>query len=318
MISEEILHEYVEISRLFGACHHRVQGAGGNLSIKEGDEIILKTSGTLLAEATSTSGYGICRISELLQRLYEENEEVTSCVYRGDFGKPPSLECFLHLLPYRTILHLHPTAFLRYLCSKDAHKFVQEQFPGTLFVPYKKPGIHLAKEICKSYQREPVLFLENHGIILCTNEKKSLEPLIQLYTELLLKIEHPYSNIQDEYTCIKKLGDSSILKPCSSIPRDTIPYAFPALTPDQMLFLKEAPYVLYESTTDIQNHTVFLHKQFVYVRGKTLQQCHAIEEILLSYLSILHATKDSYKCLTIEETSELLHCKKEKYRLSIK
>lgn len=137
---ESAVQEYLAIARLFGACVHRVQGAGGNLSIKYDNKILLKTSGTCLAEASKQSGYVVCQIDSLKQKLERTNEDVLSCVQYGDIGKPPSLECFLHLLPYRVILHFHPTAFLPLLCSKDARQECQKLFPSALFVPYQKPG----------------------------------------------------------------------------------------------------------------------------------------------------------------------------------
>lgn len=319
---ESAVQEYLAIARLFGACVHRVQGAGGNLSIKYDTKILLKTSGTCLAEASKQSGYVVCPIDSLKRKLETNNEDVLSCVQYGDVGKPPSLECFLHLLPYRVILHFHPTAFLSSLCRKDAREQFKKLFPSTLFVPYKKPGISLAKSIFETYKGEDILFLENHGVILCTNELDAKADLSAKYKSLVRDLPLSYSDVECEAIYKKNFPSEYILKPCYSISRENLPCFFPALTPDQYLFLKEAPYNLEQDPRPTLqtafNHSVYRDKSFVYVLGKTMQQCRAIEEILLSFLEFYDSDVQSEKVLTHEEKEELTSCSKEVYRLSLK
>ena len=38
----DILSEYLHLSKLFGACIDYVQATGGNISVKDGDRIIIK------------------------------------------------------------------------------------------------------------------------------------------------------------------------------------------------------------------------------------------------------------------------------------
>jgi len=319
---ESAVHEYLSIARLFGACVHRVQGAGGNLSIKYENKILLKTSGTCLSEATERSGYVVCSVDLLKEKLESNNEDVLSCIRYGDVGKPPSLECFLHLLPYRVILHFHPTAVLSYLCRKDAQQECKKMFPSALFIPYKKPGIALAKSIFENYKGEDVLLLENHGLILCTNEEAALSDLCTKYKRLVKDLPLSYSDVEFEAIYKKNLPSEYILKPCYSISRDSLPCCFPALTPDQYLFLKEKPHNLEQDPSPtletMLSHSIYRDKLFVYVLGKTPQQCRAVEEIVVSFLEFYNSNLHNEKLLSHEEKNELTSCSKEVYRLSLK
>lgn len=321
MIDDSIIKEYTELCRLFSSCLHRVQGPGGNISIKEGDEIIIKTSGVCLADTTESCGYVICNLSSLQEKYNTGDEDVVSCVVRGDAKKPPSLESFFHLLPFKLVVHIHPTALLSYLCSKDAETIIKETFPEALFVPYKKPGVSLAKTIFELFDGQTIFFLENHGLILCSNE--SVDDICQLYATIESRIKYPYSRIQTERKYKNYLPEGFMLKPCYTISPLHIPSSFPALTPDQSLFLKEKPFFLdtlekESSPIDVSLYSILVDAKFVYCIGRTTAQCRWIEEILVSYLAILDTVKDSYSLLPLESQQELLHCTKEKYRMNLK
>jgi ribulose-5-phosphate 4-epimerase/fuculose-1-phosphate aldolase len=321
MIENSTIKDYIELCHLFSSCLHRVQGPGGNISIKKGDEIIIKTSGVSLSDTSESYGYVVCDLPSLQEKYNSGNEDVLSCVVRGDSNKPPSLESFFHLLPFKIVVHIHPTTLLSYLCHKDAEKIIKERFPTAVFVPYTKPGVPLAKRIFELFRGETVFFLENHGIIVCSNE--SVDDICQLYSTIEDKLTYPYSKIQTERNYKKYLPEGFILKPCYSISPIDIPSSFPALTPDQSLFLKEKPFFLptldKESTIlDTTSYSILVDSNFVYCIGKSATQCRWIEEILVSYLAILNIVKDSYSLLALESQQELLHCEKEKYRMNLK
>jgi len=314
MIQDSIVNDYVLLAKLFGSCIHRVQGPGGNISIKENKEMIIKTSGTCLNQTTISSGYVVCNINSLKEKLDTQDENVLSCVERGDLNKPPSLECFFHLLPSRIIVHIHPTCLLSILCSKEAKTKLTIIFPNSLVVPYQKPGITLGKTILDAYNNESFIFLENHGVILCAD---TIESIIEMYGVIESRLNSHYSRIEQEYSYIKKWKLDGILKPSYIVKPSQIPTTFPALTPDQYLFLKKSPFIINQTTDsfDASKYSIIVDKTFVYIIGKTIQQCQYIEEILLSFLEFY---KVSENILSQENLFEITGCPKEIYRLSLK
>ena len=81
-----LIQQYVDICILFSNCIHRVQAGGGNISLKEGNKIIIKSSGTALSSTTPTNGYAVCNLAKLHAKFKEENESLENDleVYNDD------------------------------------------------------------------------------------------------------------------------------------------------------------------------------------------------------------------------------------------
>lgn len=150
-----------------------VQGAGGNVSWKDGDTLWIKGSGTWLANAKVANIF----VPVDLKRL-------TSSLSQGDFSATPeliatsilrpSIETILHaLMPQKLVIHLHAINPLTFLVLQDAKNEI-EKISGALpwksaFIEYYKPGAELALAICNVMKVQNgirVLFLKNHGIVI--------------------------------------------------------------------------------------------------------------------------------------------------------
>jgi rhamnose utilization protein RhaD (predicted bifunctional aldolase and dehydrogenase)/NAD(P)-dependent dehydrogenase (short-subunit alcohol dehydrogenase family) len=154
-IGADPIDQLVHLSHLIGQDPRLVQPGGGNTSIKEGDTLLVKGSGTDL----STIGReGFTRLS--LSRLAALREAdsmsdaemmrfMASCMV-GE-GPAPSVETPLHaLLPYRVIAHTHDVATMSLTNIRDAEaeRLVGELFGGTIvYVPYVRPGFPLAQAV---------------------------------------------------------------------------------------------------------------------------------------------------------------------------
>ena len=326
-MDSHLIQQYVDACVLFSNCIHRVQAGGGNISLKEGDKIIIKSSGTALSSTTLTSGYVVCNLGKLHAKFKDENESLEDCVL-GGAGRP-SLETFFHLLPSKIIVHLHPTFFLGPLCSKDAGAiFTNEDFPSSIFIKYNKPGLLLAKDICKAYKGESLIFLQNHGIILCG---ETLDEIAIAYSKTITRLEtligkrHVYSDILIELNLlksIKKVSEGYFIKPFYfCLPKQIIPY-----TPDISLFLKRRALVI-DSIENIEKQLldymqsemtlpalVYCNTSISYCIGKTQQQCAFIYEIVQSFLEI---DAGEFNVIEDKEINKLIECPKEIYRLTL-
>ena len=305
----EFLDEYVFLCRTLGALVDWVQGAGGNISIKNDSSIIIKQSGALLAATTTTNGWVVCDLAKIRTAFESINENLEDAVIQGT---KPSIETFLHLLPTRIVVHLHPMNLMHLLCKNSD----LEQ------VPYIKPGLNLAKALFSVYtSSKRSYFLQNHGIVVTGNS------IDEIFDELkILQSMIPTSHHQSDLSLIQRLAprlQTHLLRPVFSIPPTGFCETFIPFTPDIVVFLQRAPLFL-EIGVDpcaLLEDYVKIHYQLpsvvwtpsmVYTIGNSIAKCVAIEEILLMYQQI---PRDA-GFLTESHVDELITWNKEKDRKS--
>ena len=144
----------------------------GNVSIRDGDTMLIKASGSTLETMT--------------------DEDLVRCNLDGDAlddeKKKPSMEVSFHAWILKSfpeikcVCHTHPTNTNKILCSGDIIDFASKRlFPDQVVrngikscvVPYATPGISLREEIKKSVLEfivdngffPKLILLKNHGII---------------------------------------------------------------------------------------------------------------------------------------------------------
>jgi len=174
----DIVSEYIHLSKLFGGCIDYVQATGGNISVKEGDSIVIKKSGFAMSETTLDKGYIICSLEKLQTVFNSDNDDVGSSILSGDLPGRPSMEVFFHMLPCKYVIHIHPTAFMKYLCSPNFGR-LRSIFKDELFIPHLQPGRPVAEAIFKEYSSQQIIFLANHGVIFLGDSLESLLKTIQ-------------------------------------------------------------------------------------------------------------------------------------------
>ena len=312
--------ELIFLCNLFGSCSKRSQGAGGNISVKDNNNLYIKASGVRLTSVKKGYGYVICDLSGVLKQFHDNCETLESTVL---FGAPqkPSMETFMHLLGFQYIVHFHPSYICKFLCSKEAPGiFTKQNFPNSLFIHYVKPGFELAKTILPNWNGETVLFLENHGIVILGDR---IESLVEKYSRIVKKTEE-LTNIQDiassieiEYFLTKHF--QCVVKPIYSI--NKLPTKFSAITPDHFLFLQTSLFInsneLDEDIclwkTKYNTFPTFLQvNSHIYTLGKSWEECQNREEYLLSYIEI---SGPSTTTISFSEQNKLLECPKEQFRL---
>ena len=197
-MDKQSLTELVEISCAVGSREDYVQAGGGNTSVKSSDgrSMAIKASGTALTAMSESAGWVEVDVAAVLS-IFEKKELATletdarearvlkhfsSAIVGG--GGRPSVETALHAMLGRFVIHTHPVAANALNCGPGL-KALQEltpkgEFPP-LWVPYTDPGWRLAatiKSAAEAYEREHgkppvVLFMENHGLLVCASEAKA-------------------------------------------------------------------------------------------------------------------------------------------------
>ncbi|MBI2172887.1 MAG: class II aldolase, partial [Candidatus Aenigmarchaeota archaeon] len=165
----------VKTSRSVGSKPEFVQGTGGNLSVKLGENMMIKSSGVRMDAVTEGSGWSVVnhgKIAGIYGGGFDEtgaDSVVASSVAKG--GRP-SIETGFHSFLGKYIVHLHPVHLNAVLCCKNSAGMLSEIFREEefLWIPYVKVGHHLAAEIKKRRCDEGIIFLENHGIIASSDD----------------------------------------------------------------------------------------------------------------------------------------------------
>jgi rhamnose utilization protein RhaD (predicted bifunctional aldolase and dehydrogenase)/NAD(P)-dependent dehydrogenase (short-subunit alcohol dehydrogenase family) len=173
------LDQLVYLSNLVGQETGLVQPGGGNTSIKLGDALLVKGSGTDL-RTIGRAGFtrlSLPALAPLRTAAAMSDADMmrfmASCTLQPDGGGPaPSVETPLHaLLPHRVIAHTHDVATMSLTNVSDAtaERLVEELFEGeVLYVPYVRPGFPLAKTVSGMVDRIPRaafgLALAHHGL----------------------------------------------------------------------------------------------------------------------------------------------------------
>jgi ribulose-5-phosphate 4-epimerase/fuculose-1-phosphate aldolase len=329
ILTEQDRREYVDLCVFLGSFKELIQGSGGNISVKSESELMIKSSGRVLAQTTATTGYVVCDKAALHICKEANQENVKHTVLEdsgGDKESSPSMEVFFHLLPSKWVVHLHPVQLLAHLCQTDWRTPFEGLDPPALFVPYKTPGLEVSTVILNLYAGQRILLLQNHGIILCGDTIQEILTLLDVF----------YAKTHDSFLDLFRFqaymrgitGQQLILKPCEHI-RSMYERFFMPMTPDISLFLKQYP--LAQETNEpleglfdkyIKLHStppsVIRTMHAIYVVGKSYAQCVNIEEILESYLTILQKSNpNTVHFFTGTALTKLQTSEKEMVRMNI-
>lgn len=167
-----------------------VQGAGGNVSWKEGDTLWIKASGTWLADASHRDIFVPVDLPHLRQELAAGRHESKPRV-KGDHALRPSIETVLHaLMPHTVVVHMHAIEVLAHLVREDfteslRRTHLQEAFACAV-VDYHKPGVALARAVQAALAQTPsarVVFMRNHGVVVGGDDVADVERLVNCLVE---------------------------------------------------------------------------------------------------------------------------------------
>src|SRR5206468_12582782 len=171
------LAQLVYLSNLIGREPRLVQPGGGNTSIKVGDSLLVKGSGT---DLRTIGGEGFTRLSlsalpalRTAERMLDVDMMRFMARAMLTDGPAPSVETPLHsLLPHRVIAHTHDVATMSLTNVSDgmAERLVADLFQGeVVYVPYARPGFPLARMVNGMVNgisaRAIGLALAHHGLV---------------------------------------------------------------------------------------------------------------------------------------------------------
>jgi rhamnose utilization protein RhaD (predicted bifunctional aldolase and dehydrogenase) len=171
----------------------RVQGPGGNTSIKAGDVMWIKASGTELADAVEKPIFvAVDRNAAKAQAGGAGDGSCKDTVLDPDNTLRPSIETTFHAaLDWAVVAHTHSIAALTHAVSPEGRIALDAKLKGLPFVrvPYAKPGLPLTQQIMARVTAETqIIILENHGLICCAD---SVAATAQIMDEVEARLAMP-------------------------------------------------------------------------------------------------------------------------------
>ena len=161
-----------------------VQGAGGNISWKEGEILWIKKTGKWLGQARKKDIFIPVDLSHLRMEIDKGNFKVSPRTLKTGNHRP-SIETLMHVLINRKIVvHLHAVEILAWLVRKKSNiKSIMGDELSYVVVDYHKPGPDLAKAIFKKIRNKKdinIIFMKNHGIVIGGNDIVDIETKIYM------------------------------------------------------------------------------------------------------------------------------------------
>ena len=150
---------FVELSQYIGADPLLVQGAGGNTSIKPGDnEMWIKASGTELAQALDRDIFVAVDRAKALHEIDHGPGDCKGTLIDPACGLRPSIETTFHaLLDATYVFHFHSVGVICHAIAAQGKAMLQEKLQGLnwAWVPYRKPGVPLTRAIRDAIANQP-------------------------------------------------------------------------------------------------------------------------------------------------------------------
>jgi rhamnose utilization protein RhaD (predicted bifunctional aldolase and dehydrogenase) len=224
----------VKISKYAGESLAYIQGGGGNTSVKiSSSEMLVKSSGVNLKDLTKNSGY--CKVDhKKINNFINSSQKNTSFEKAIEESKidgngRPSMETGFHSQLGNYVLHSHPVYINTFLCSTESQIKLKALIPEAHWIKYATPGEAVTYELKKvidkkkldPYKDDLVFLLENHGVIISTNNHLDIT---KIHEDINNRIRKAYS--------FKKFEPFKIL--------DNV-YDLPTLFPDQIVYINKDP-----------------------------------------------------------------------------
>lgn len=315
-----------------------VQGAGGNISWKDGDTLWVKASGTWIADAAEKNIFVPVDLLHIQAAIGRQDFDVNPKVL-GRSALRPSIETLLHaLMPHRVVLHLHSVVILSILVRKNCDEMLRSFVSQTISwaaVDYQKPGNALARAISNALALQEtidVIFLKNHGVVIGGESVVDIHRILTLLNDMLYQpsVSHcPTSKSGNQSQ--HHHGASYSLLPDSEMQALALNPGFFnrlesdwALYPDHVVFLG-AEAQIYADWSEFHEKTQFMDQQpeLLFVRDSGVYISSSFnktkQDQLRCYYDTLSLLPSDTKLqvLSDEDISELLNWDAEQYRMSL-
>ncbi|WP_426440686.1 class II aldolase/adducin family protein [Bradyrhizobium genosp. P] len=259
MQQPQVLTELRRMSARVGGNILLVQGAGGNSSVKDGDVLWVKASGTWLSDAEDKDIFVPVALAAARAALAAGDERAPLAPGARTTLRA-SIETALHaLMPHPVVLHVHSVNTIAWAVRTDAGEEFAARLQGLSWcrLGYHHPGLPLAQAVSKAIAQGnvDVLILGNHGLVVGAATCAEAEALVaDVETRLALTPRDAAIADQDILRLVCAGTDYRLPSDPLSHQTATDPYSFSIATrgslyPDHVVFLGPAMPVLTENAS---------------------------------------------------------------------
>ena len=329
-----------EFCAQIGADPLLVQGAGGNVSWKDGGTLWVKASGTWLAEAESKEIFVPVSLS-MLKNAMDHGDYAFSPYSLDVLTLRPSIETMLHaLMPQKFVVHLHMVNPVAWLVRSENDAEIAAALGNDcswLLVDYHKPGAELAKAVHSqvlSNSSVQLFLLKSHGVLVGADSIEEVEKLLDKLSKNLNITPRLIDAVaMQELENLQKLLKGSGYELCRDeylnrlICDSTLYQRLKdswAICPDHVVFLG-AIAVCVDDPRELPEYlkTLDFETPFIFLKGHGVLQMLGVTAAklaqLMFYFDVALRQPIGYRmaCLKPDEISSLLNWDAEKYRQSI-
>lgn len=346
-MNDMVLKELEYISTAVGVPVDYTQGGGGNTSAKLDDELMaVKASGFKLKQINPREGYVVVNFKKIkefyegvdlnLDKDYEKEstEFVKQNIVEMEGIKTlrPSVEAGFHSILKKYVIHTHPVYANILCCTQNGREKVAEIFAGkdyaTAWIPYINPGFCLTLRINEEIRKciegcgkfPQVIFMENHGLIVTSDDSKKC---VELHREVNDTIKN-YLGIKEEFPAIElfSIDDNTFVSKTdylinyfkgSSITAELFDEI--VLYPDQLVYLN-GNVAVNSMSKKLNINTVT--GEIIYKTN--FSEAQTIEETLLAYIYVIDGIKKKelpLKTMSEKEIDFIRNWESEAYRKSL-
>lgn len=335
------------ISKKVGIPVDYTQGGGGNTSVKlDGQYMAVKASGCKLKHITPKEGYVILDYKEV-KNYYDhvdlgadiDFEKESADITRGSVQPVswlkvlrPSVEAGFHSVLKKYVIHTHSVYANILTCIENGQELVGKVFSGkdyeTVWIPYINPGFCLTLKIREAINEciertgkaPEVFFMENHGLIVTTDDSAKTVKLHSEVNEIIKKylaITEAFPSFElfnvDEKTVISKTGyirdfiKSGKLKPGF--------FEEIVLYPDQFVYLNGA--VAFNS---LENKLNIITETGEVIYKTSTEEAQTMEETLLACVYVVNEINERklpLKTMAQKDIDFIRNWESEAYRKSL-
>jgi rhamnose utilization protein RhaD (predicted bifunctional aldolase and dehydrogenase) len=324
------------LSARIGNDPHLTQAAGGNTSLKVGDTLWIKASGTWLKDAIAEDIMVPVAMSPLLRAIESRDPTAdTPQAFAIEALNPrklrPSIETTVHaLMPQRVVLHVHCVDTIALAVRADCEAQIATLLSGLqwAFIPYLRPGLPLAQAIAERLRPGvDVLILGNHGLVVAADTVAEAELLLNRVTTLLARPARAAS--EPDIGALRELAGESGY----SVPADIEAHAVAidpescrmaaagSLYPDHVIFLGQGSVVAQPGENVARTierrgaapMAILFPGIGVLMRGDASASAHAMQRCLADVTARIDVTAQ-LNYLTAAENDALINWDAEQYR----
>jgi len=349
------IKDLVDISKYAGERIDLVQAGGGNSSIKfDTGEMIIKASGYSLSEVIEDTGYSTVftkQISAIVNNKKiinatskRERETVAAELVKLATIDPhnrPSIETLLHSFLLKYTLHTHPIAVNIIAAQKGWKKTLQLIFPQDeiAFVEYQTPGVELALvldfELKKFNSIPKIVILQNHGLIITSNNKEEIYSLteyviekIEAYLKLDLSIYKLTTQISnalhrvENSQSITYLSEDRFLN--TALNRNKKLFLKPPFCPDSLVYcgigaveidkLSDAKTIQDYKEKYYVTPIIIIYQNNLFIVAQSIKKAKEIEDVLKFQIMVLTHNHLNVSFLASDELAYLSNWEAEKFR----